>query len=50
MTHHDLKGAVALVKGGQNRILHVQGVMGVAAEMIDRGKDLFKAHLKQFIF
>jgi hypothetical protein len=49
MEHFDLRGAVALKKGGKNAILHVQGVMEAACAPSNDGKELLKAHVKHFL-
>ena len=49
MHHFDLRGAVALEKGGKRGILHVQGVMEAACEPSNDGKELLKSHLKHFL-
>jgi hypothetical protein len=48
MQHHDLRGAVALEKGGKNGIQHVQGVIEAAAAGTADGKETFNAHIKRF--
>lgn len=48
MVHFDLRGAIALEKGGKHSIQHLQGVMEAAAPANTDGKEALKAHIKHF--